>query len=346
MDLFRSRRRRPGFTLIELLVVIAIIAVLVALLLPAVQQAREAARRASCKNNLKQLGLALHNYHDVFTMFPYRQGGPGNTGTRLSGLFGMLPNMDQATVYNLVPPNLLQVPWNNAPPYMTELPVMLCPSDVLCPKQNGGMGRTCYKFSAGTTSNVDTQNNGGGDAYGYSPNGIFGYQSSVRFSDVTDGTSNTVAMAEQSSGGPSPLDVRGNTYWNGISSPLACLGTAVGKSYPPGTTTSGTVGWGYQGSRWLDGGSLYSCITTILPPNGPSCFGGGADAGWGFFTVSSLHTGGAQVLMADGSVHFVSENISTGNLSATQGNSPMNQYGGVWGSMGTKSGGETFTSPF
>src|SRR5262245_31606503 len=102
----RWRRGRFGFTLIELLVVIAIIAVLVAMLLPAVQQGREAARRSQCKNNLKQLGLALHNYHEVYTVFPFECGGTGWTGDgtgswgRLSGTVLLLPFMDQAPLWN------------------------------------------------------------------------------------------------------------------------------------------------------------------------------------------------------------------------------------------------------
>src|SRR5690606_28625210 len=104
--------RRSGFTLIELLVVIAIIAILIALLLPAVQQAREAARRTQCKNNLKQVGLALHNYHDVFGSFTYKSGGtdrppssaPCNLGNarRRSGWVGLLPYIDQGPLYNQI----------------------------------------------------------------------------------------------------------------------------------------------------------------------------------------------------------------------------------------------------
>jgi len=95
-------KRRQGFTLVELLVVIAIIGILVALLLPAIQAAREAARRSECTNNLKQLGLALHNYHDTHRTFPYRQGGPGSSGNRLSGMVGLLPFMEQATLFDQI----------------------------------------------------------------------------------------------------------------------------------------------------------------------------------------------------------------------------------------------------
>src|SRR5438552_8131033 len=104
----RCRRRRLGFTLIELLVVIAIIAVLIALLLPAVQQAREAARRSQCKNNLKQLGLALHNYHETYGVFPFECGGTGWTGSgtgnwgRLSGTVVLLPFLDQTPLWNQI----------------------------------------------------------------------------------------------------------------------------------------------------------------------------------------------------------------------------------------------------
>src|SRR5690348_4004442 len=142
----RRARARRAFTLIELLVVIAIIAVLIALLLPAVQQAREAARRAQCKNSLKQLGLALHNYHDVYNVFPFGQGGTNNgSGSSnqnvLSGVVMLLPYLDQTPLWNQIssggtfatgtylPMGPNPQNWDVYPPWTIQIPVLRCPSD-------------------------------------------------------------------------------------------------------------------------------------------------------------------------------------------------------------------------
>ncbi len=156
--------RRRGFTLIELLVVIAIIAILIALLLPAVQQAREAARRSTCKNQLKQLGLAIHNYHDTYKMVPFGSSINGGPGPRHSGYMGMLPYIDQAPLYQLIATGGTRVanngstnyppfgasPWDgNYAPNLITLPVLQCPSDQDPPGVT--MGKTNYMFSRGDT---------------------------------------------------------------------------------------------------------------------------------------------------------------------------------------------------
>lgn len=183
--------KRRGFTLIELLVVIAIIAILIALLLPAVQMAREAARRTQCRNNLKQLGLALHNYHDTHTTFP-----PGliaaNDNFRdgmHSGLAMLLPQLEQSAVYNQLDFN---VSWRdpvNAAATSAHISAFRCPSSIGGLPQNGGFDLpvTDYVFSKGTRAwlclNGETS-------------GMFDINSRVRARDVTDGLSNTFAMGE------------------------------------------------------------------------------------------------------------------------------------------------------
>src|SRR6185369_16613349 len=165
------RRQRSGFTLIELLVVIAIIAVLIALLLPAVQQAREAARRSQCKNNLKQVGLALHGYHDTFLRFPAMRGGPDlQRGGDFVGFISILPQLDQGPLYNSITGTAYQNPWNAIPGWQAQLPVLMCPSEgipAITDQPTNNLGQRNYHFCVGTTVN---------DNYAGTTNGLFGFR--------------------------------------------------------------------------------------------------------------------------------------------------------------------------
>lgn len=337
----RSRMRTlRAFTLIELLVVIAIIAILIALLLPAVQQAREAARRTQCKNNLKQLGLALHNYHDVFGRFCAHIAGPNDGANRQgdqTGIVRLLPYLDQAPMYAMIPQDgTVPVTWTTTfVPWTTQLPMLLCPSS---PVSSGHQGVPCafktYHFCVGTTMN----NNWTG-----ATNGIFGNHrsgGSKGMRDITDGASNTIAMAEKAIGERGGRTILGNSAFGALgnfeANPTLCLSRSQNKQYIAGTSVST---WG-QGTLWAFGHPHWNVVTTVLPPNSPSCYtGGGNDDNpsndYGIFSTNSFHVGGAQVLMADGSVRFVSENIDAGNYGAT---TPKNH--GTWGALGTSSGGE------
>ncbi|MDB5346047.1 MAG: pilE1 4 [Schlesneria sp.] len=347
-----SKRSKTGFTLIELLVVIAIIAVLIALLLPAVQQAREASRRTQCKNNLKQFGLALHNYHDVYSNFPFFGGGTGNLSsggqhTRLSGIACLLPFVDQTGIYqeiqSLTGDN---PPYNGNLPWTRVIPVLQCPSDGGQQDPNSGSstrGKKNYMFCAGDS------HAGNGCARPTHPvptlsRGMFAALTCYGIRDAQDGTSNTIAMAEMvaatSTNGPGIIAK--TVLPAGSVSPAACaaLWNPTTKSYPGGPYTSEPA----RAYRWADGAGSFTAFSTATRPNSASCFsnGGGTSYCDGIYSAESRHSGGVQVLMADGAVRFVSDNIDAGNQAAllpavsTQSASPY----GVWGALGTRAGGE------
>ncbi|WP_437206298.1 DUF1559 family PulG-like putative transporter [Planctomicrobium sp. SH664] len=306
----KLRLSKSGFTLIELLVVIAIIAVLIALLLPAVQQAREAARRSQCKNNLKQMGLALHNYLDVHGTFPPACVFNSNPGWPASGsarpaAFGwgalILPYLDQAPLFDQLGVNtrtLDQVLASStlAPLTRTPLPVYRCPSDI-APPINTGEGRefpSAYKnnFPDGVSA-VGTSNyvaNSGVqlsniDGYLREDNpkrgwGMMMGASSIRIRDVTDGTSNTIMVGERD--------------WVAF----AAAWVGVGKPDNDGRSNAGIVMGNSQNSKL----NMY---------NDP----GDENAERGF---GSSHEGGAQFLFADGHVAFISENIHYNKPSNTE----------------------------
>lgn len=314
-----STIRRRGFTLIELLVVIAIIAVLIALLLPAVQQAREAARRSQCKNNLKQMGLAIHNYYDVFLCFPIAD--VNGTSNPVSAHARLLPYMDQTPVFNLIDFNVPYNHANNIVPRMLELPIFRCPSDPdSLPASIGG--RNNFYWNAGNGVVMYTSGAAGQPA----PNGIIYHNTKVRFSDITDGTSNTAAMSEKMTGDGS----------NGKSTPAT-------DTYQPGTypnnadeatqqcnavdTTDLTKqGYSNVGGPWIQQYHSTNQYNHVLPPNGRSCmFPPGRIA----TTANSKHVGGVHLLLCDGSVRFISENLSLGiwrALGSVNGNEVLGEF--------------------
>jgi prepilin-type N-terminal cleavage/methylation domain-containing protein len=362
------RRLWRGFTLVELLVVIAIIGILVALLLPAVQAAREAARRMQCSNNLKQLGIAMHNYHNTYKFFPpLAVGTTGDTSwdpgsclsnqERLSCFFHLLPFLEQGGLVDVIKAgggavctSRVAPPGGPSPlrqwdPYRTRVTGFLCPSDGTGYKTYGqsGNARINYAFSVGDQmyNNVSDTN----------MRGVFSFRVGSPIGDVIDGTSNTIAMSELVMYNDNARAVKGGyvIVASGLStSPITCM-AANG----PGETLVGTVGtshYGRVGDTWTGGYPLMCGFTTVLPPNSPRCVNSGqGEWNWGVFPPASNHPGGVTGLMTDGSVRFISQTINTGNLAAAEvkavsppviKNSPY----GVWGALGSKNGGESVAS--
>ncbi len=300
--------RRSGFTLIELLVVIAIIAVLIALLLPAVQQAREAARRTQCRNNLKQIGLALHNYHASTECFPFAMGGTGN---KYSALSQLLPQLDQAPVFNRIDFSKQYTDPVNNVPRLLEINMFRCPSDLANPQPATG-GATNYVPNKGSTLLwQDTAANGA----------ICSFKC-IRIGDITDGTSQTAAFSERTvtdgSNGISTPDA--DTYLSAANPTTADEATDACAAVD--VTNLANQFPQFMGAPWMDGKNSYQHVS---PPNNRSC--GFQAAGKATMTASSRHIGGAHLLLADGSVRFISSNVDRN----------------VWRAAGTRNGGEVAT---
>ncbi len=288
--------RRRGFTLIELLVVIAIIAVLIALLLPAVQQAREAARRSQCKNNLKQMGLALHNYADVFTIFPYGEmNGIGQVGVanmtngtlmNQTGLVMLLPSLDQAPLYNTLnfsapfgdyqngSATTIVLPASHIAAKATKMAAFTCPSDA-GPQFDPGDGAhygcgasgISYRSSYGLSVNA-THQLPAWTAYGTTARTAFGGNSKCGLRDITDGASNSILVVEN------VFDCQ-----SGRISPWFCVQHAG-----TGTVITGGI------NRWEPGRPMQLDVYSR--------------------NASSAHVGGCHALLGDGAVRFLSENTN------------------------------------
>lgn len=331
------RRRFRGFTLIELLVVIAIIAVLIGLLLPAVQQAREAARRIQCTNNLKQFGLAIHNYESNIGSFP-----PGRTGFPMvfSAHAQLLPYVDGSTIYNTIDfntaPTFVEppvVPYaQNVTVALAHVPMFSCPSDFDSIPGNT-YGTTNYVVCTGSGSNATARYIRSGDGVMFDPklNGI------VRFRDVADGLSNTVAMSETLLGNGVALGGNGTTSIPASTPPvsptLQVLNLAAtqndsmtGTDPNPSTCVIGAAGFwsGIRSAKWMNGHYGDTLYNHGLQPNSKQFDCGNKSFNAGLTAARSRHTGGVQVLMCDGSTRFVSETIDIG----------------LWQALGTRSGEE------
>jgi len=352
-------------------VVIAIIGILIALLLPAVQAAREAARRTACTNNLKQMGLGLHNHHDVRKMFPpltYGNGGnrstnPQGNEDRNTGLMHVLPYIEQSPVYaifsqpytGMSPPVL---PWGpirsypNYPPYVAQIPIFVCPSNVQPAAVLWGISAPrSYACCLGDSIAINTypdylvQNQLKGNRGVFAVTSYPITESKVNMGSMADGTSNTILMAERCFGSSATRRIKGY-FANNVSaantSPIVCLATASGGFYLP---TQSVMESRAVGVEWFDGHPAFTGFNTVLPPNSASCSRDAwGDTGGGVFSASSEHPGGVNVLLGDGSVRMISDSINTGDLSRPEVTSGYSPYG-VWGALGSKDGGESVSAP-
>ena len=314
--------RRAGFTLIELLVVIAIIAVLIALLLPAVQQAREAARRTQCKNNMKQLGLALHNYHDTHLMFPMTysvDGNYSNTGRGRSWMMGILPFIDRAPLFGMIDHDA-PLATSNAnpivPPYepntivaKTVIPGFLCPSD---------------------TTNNNGRLTGRANLQGNEPWAVNSYKA-VAGSNWAWGTFPYTHPTGRNAGSNNGLDA-GNGWMCRNSRGAAGPFTTMMRDLSDGTSNVTMVGEVLPGrcthTMWWH--FNYTTATCAIPLNHYFKNTAITAGDWGNnYSFASQHVGGGHFLMGDGTVRFVSENVDLQlyrNLATIDGRETIGDY--------------------
>lgn len=370
-----SKVSRRGFTLVELLVVIAIIGVLVGLLLPAVQAAREAARRMQCGNNMKQLGLALHNYHSAYNRLPQHgggtahvAGGPDNV-LMLSVLVPMTPFIEQQAFWEQISnpfvatngntyPAMGPAPWDTGyDPWRTTVGTFRCPSDPTVPTA-GQFGMNNYAACIG--DGINWTDRGGINDNGTPGNpqaadqflrGVFKTRRATAFRDILDGLSNTIMMGEICTDAGN-REIIGQPVFIGdgavFTNPTtaACTTNAIDPQRPQFYLPTAELQYGRadqwnRGHRWMCALGMYTMINTIRPPNKESCQSHNTDGREGTYTAASRHQGGCHILLGDGAVRFITDSIESGNQEAYIDQPGVESPYGVWGALGTAAMRET-----
>ncbi len=393
---------RSGRTLLVVIVCALCLLIVLAILFPAVEAGREAARRMSCSNNFKQIGLGFHNYHATYDQLPPGCGGTGPTPDnddlsnqrRLSALVPIVPYLESSPLWSQISnpyetgdksapeypddegkhvkgnlhdrdqldemstapgplvnddgenylPSMGPAPWraNVYPPWQKGMWCYRCPSDAVeRPSKHAGL--TNYALCYG-----DGIDKVGESEVSISQRGVFANGRARRFDDITDGMSNTMMMAEVNTF-DGTRHATGSIAANisGLKdNPSKCLATIDQYgNYRTGTTLRMTPdGQASRGGNWADGAILWSGITTVLPPNSPSCDTSIDILLEGVFSAASHHAGGCHVLMADGAVKFITDSIDTGDLTrpSVYPGSPtpagVDSPYGVWGAVGTIQG--------
>jgi prepilin-type N-terminal cleavage/methylation domain-containing protein len=331
---------RRAFTLVELLVVIAIIGILIAILLPAVQAARESARRTQCINNLKQLGLAALNFHELNQYFPMGRQEPNTYSQHVM----LLPFLEQANVFAQI--NFtLGTGKNPSNVQFVSIPGFLCPDDPeermddptntsdQCDAVLGPWGRNNYRGNAG--SDVGTTVNENQTNASETNNGIFLTNAFVRIAQITDGTSNTALFSEKlrGDGNDDTAEVLTDFFQLANNNNTAKATQVYTKciALQPSTLVTSAKQTSFSGRDWINGNYMTTRYNHIMPPNTWSCpRGNSPNTNGGATTACSRHTSGVGLGMADGSVRFVANQIDVT----------------IWQAVGSKDGTETISLDF